>query len=231
VIDRGLNYGRTQIRRFLASADSPARILDLGAGGGDDLAIAGECWPAAELLAVEAHPEYCEGLRERGITVLALDVERERLPLDDESVDAIIVNQLLEHVKEVFWILHEISRVLRRGGSLILGVPNLASLHNRLLLACGRQPTANHNNSAHLRAFTRRDLLALLGCFPEGYELRAWRGSNFYPFPPALARPLAALLPGMAVGLFLDLRKRRSYAREYLDFPPTHRLQTNFHLG
>ena len=231
MVDRSLNYGRAEIGRFLAAAAQPRSILDLGAGGGDDLALAAARWPAAELLAVEAHPAARAALEARGYRVLRLDVERDALPLGDCAVDVVIANQILEHVKEVFWILHQVSRVLRVGGSLILGVPNLASLHNRLLLAAGRQPTANRNSSAHVRAFTLGDLLALLACFPGGYELVARRGSNFYPFPPQLARPLAALLPGLAVGMFLDLRKVRPYGREFLEHPARERLQTNFYLG
>ena len=56
-----------------------------------------------------------------------------------------IANQILEHTKEVFWIWHEIARVLAPQGQLILGVPNLASAHNRLLLLLGRQPTRDQD--------------------------------------------------------------------------------------
>jgi hypothetical protein len=52
-----------------------------------------------------------------------------------------------------------------------------------------------------------------------------------YPFPPVLARPLAAIFPGMAWGIFLRLEKQRPYYREFLEFPVRARLETPFFLG
>ena len=95
----------------------------------------------------------------------------------------------------------EFSRILKTGGKLILGTPNLASFHNRMLLLFGQHPTAQQSFSAHVRSFTLPDqkTLAEKGGFFR-FEKRA--GSNFYPFPPAVSKPLAKMLPGMAWGLF-----------------------------
>jgi SAM-dependent methyltransferase len=234
VIDRSLNYGRRNIGEYLlrASAGTMDVVLDIGAGKGDDLLLAREARPAANLHAIEVHAPYQQELRARGIAVHALNIERDRFPFEDGSVDVVMANQILEHVKEIFWVLHEASRILRVGGSLIIGVPNLAAFHNRCLLAFGRQPTCLQNQSAHVRGYTKSDLLALLdGPFPGGYELRKFGGSNFYPFPPLVARPLSALFPNMSWGIFLLLEKRRPYAREFLEHPVKHQLETNFYLG
>jgi SAM-dependent methyltransferase len=188
--------------------------------------------PDAKLHAIEVHRESAEYLAEQGIAVHNLNIERDSFPFPDRSMDVVLTNQILEHTKELFWIFHEISRVLREGGSLIVGVPNLASLHNRLLLMLGRQPSQLQNASAHVRGFTKSDILRMLATvFPAGYVLRNFGGSNFYPFPPALARPLAAALPGMAWGIFLRLEKRRPYSREFLEFPIRAQLETNFFVG
>lgn len=234
VIDRSLNYGRRNMGAYLrlAAAGRMEVVLDIGAGKGDDLLLARAARAEAALHAIEVHPPYQEALRSKRIEVHALNIERDRFPFDDGSVDVVMANQILEHVKEIFWVLHEASRILRVGGSLIIGVPNLAALHNRLLLALGKQPTCLQNQSAHVRGYTKSDLLALVdGPFPGGYALTKFSGSNFYPFPPALAKPLSALLPHMAWGIFLMLEKRRAYGREFLEHPVKHRLETNFYLG
>ncbi len=232
IIDRSLNYGRHRIRNFLSAAQPFQTVLDIGAGQGDDLMLARGVNATAALHAVEVHPAYAERLAGKGVQVHALNIERDRLPFADGSVDVVVANQLLEHVKELFWIFHEISRVLPVGGKLIIGVPNLAALHNRILLFLGRQPSPLKNNSAHIRGFTRRDLLQLLeSCFPAGYRLIRFGGSNFYPFPPIIARPLARLCPNMAWGIFFLLEKQRAYGRGFLDFPAAERLETNFYLG
>ena len=232
MIDRSLNYGRHNIKAFAKNLPKCESVLDLGAGQGADLAIAKRVWKNTKLFAIEAYEPYIEMLREQDVDVYSLDIEREFAPFDDASIDLIIANQILEHCKEIFWILHEVTRMLPTGGHLIIGVPNLASLHNRMLLLIGQQPSPIKSNSAHVRGFTKGDILTFLeSCFPGGYVLRGFSGSNFYPFPPLLAKPMARLFPTMAWGIFFLLEKRRSYNREFLDYPVSKQLETNFYLG
>jgi SAM-dependent methyltransferase len=232
MIDRNLNYGRHQIRRFLEDAAPFSRVLDIGAGNGGDLESARAVVPTARLQALEVNPPYIRNLREKGFETVQFDLESAPFPIEDGALDVIIANQILEHVKEVFWIFHEISRTLRIGGRFIMGVPNLASLHNRLLLMAGRQPTVIATASAHVRGYTRTDVLRFLeACFPGGYVLRGFGGSNFYPFPPVIARPLAALLPSMAWGIFFSFEKVREYDGGFLRFPGKNLLETSFYVG
>ncbi len=232
MIDRSLNYGRHQIERCFRQAGPYASVLDIGAGHGDDLLIARRINPEASIHAIEVYPDYAAELSAKGISVHRINIEQDRLPFSERSIDIVVANQVLEHVKELFWIFHEISRVLPVGGHMILGIPNLASLHNRLLLAAGRQPSPLKNNSAHIRGFTKGDVLNFLdSCFPSGYRLKHFGGSNFYPFPPLLARPLARLFPNMAWGIFFLFQKQREYNGEFLVFPVRERLETNFYVG
>lgn len=232
MIDRSLNYGRHHIKKFTQLSEPFTSALDIGAGNGDDLKLVRAVNPGAKLKAVEAYAPYAQELRRSGIEVFPANIERDALPLDEGQCDLIIANQILEHTKEVFWIFHEISRVLPVGGHLILGVPNLASLHNRLLLLFGRQPSPIKTASAHVRGYTKGDIMYFLqSCFPDGYYLKAFGGSNFYPFPPVFAKLLAAFIPTMAWGIFLLLEKQREYHHEFLDFPVKEQLETNFYLG
>lgn len=231
-IDRSLNYGRQVLRR-LATESAPFSVaVDLGAGHGDDLAMLADVSPGAALHGVEAFPPYQEELLRRGVVVHGLNVERDTLPFLDESVDLILANQTMEHLKDIFWVMHEISRVLRVGGSLLLGVPNLASLHNRILLAIGRQPSVIQNRSAHVRGYTRRDLIDFMDAgHPRGYRLAGWGGSNFYPFGATLAKPLAAMLPSLAWGLFTRFEKVAEYSGGFLSYPIEAQLESQFYLG
>lgn len=232
MIDRSLNYGRHVVADFLGAARPYESVLDIGAGRGVDLLAARKLEPSAALHGVEVDQGAYERLGQLGVHTYRCEIEREPLPLADGSMDVVIMNQVLEHTKEIFWILHEVSRVLSVGGTLILGVPNLASLHNRILLFLGRQPAAIQPHTAHVRGFTRSGLLSLLAiCYPGGYRLRAWAGSNFYPFPASLARLVARWLPSLAVGLFLMLEKARPYQGDFLNYLAQNRLQTNFYTG
>ncbi|MBF8964586.1 class I SAM-dependent methyltransferase [Pontibacter sp. FD36] len=233
MIDRDLNYGRHIIKSYLSSEGvGPKTVLDLGAGQGADLLIARHANPEATLHAVECYGPYIESLKSKNIEVHSLNIECDSLPFEDQSIDIVIANQILEHTKEIFWIFHEVTRVLKPGGKFIVGVPNLASFHNRLMLLFGSQPTSLKNNSAHVRGYTLPDLKRFVhSCFPNGYKISKFAGSNFYPFPPMLARPLASLLPSMAWAIFLMLEKKNTYTNEFLNYPITERLETNFYLG
>jgi SAM-dependent methyltransferase len=184
------------------------------------------------VVGLEAYAPYVERLREAGVEVVSCDIERDAFPFDADSVDLIVANQVFEHVKEVFWILHECARVLRVGGSLVIGVPNLASFHNRVLLAVGRQPTSLANWSAHVRGYSRRDLIATIDKpFPGGFRLVQSGGANFYPFPGALARPAARAWPGAAWAFFGRFEKSLPYDGSYLRWPVDQQLETSFYLG
>ena len=181
-------------------------ILDVGAGRGEDLLSVRKALPDATASAVESHPVSVAHLRPAGVEVAEVDIEHERLPFADESFDVVMCNQVLEHVKELFWVVSELSRVCKVGGRLLLGVPNLGSLHNRVALLAGRQPPAIHVFGPHVRGFTREGLRDFL---EAGDVLKVERtlGCNFFPFPPAVSRPLARLLPGMAVVSLFVVKK------------------------
>ncbi len=227
-----LNYGRKNIADFCRRAVPYETVLDIGAGYGDDLQLAQKYSPGTRMYAVEVNPIHARRLESSGIAVFPMNIERQRIPLEDRSVDLVIMNQVLEHIKDIYWVFHEVSRVLAVGGKLIVGVPNLASFHNRILLVLGLQPTCIKTNSAHVRGFTRGDILQFLNeVFPRGYQLRRFKGANFYPFPPWLAEPAAALFPSLSWGLFMLFEKRLPYHQEFLTAPVIQELETNFYLG
>ena len=52
------------------------------------------------------------------------------LPCKNESIDTVLSNQVIEHVREPWTMLAEIERVLKPGGTLILTAPHIWGLHN-----------------------------------------------------------------------------------------------------
>lgn len=233
MVDKSLNWGRRNIEKFLSNIHNGEIIVDIGAGLGTDLDISKKYFPNAQRIAVEAYPPYQQILFSKGYKVISLNIENEKLPFEDSSVDIIMCNQIMEHCKEIWWILHEITRVLKVGGSYIVGVPNLASFHNRCLLAIGEQPTSIQNQSAHVRGYTKKDFIKFLNSgFKGGYTLNQFAGSNFYPFPPSIAKPLASIFPTLAWSIFFEFKKQKNYNDNgFLVFPRTEKLETNFYLG
>ena len=219
-VDHHETYGPDVIRDFLKSTSCVDTALDLGAGSGRDLGFIHEAFPQAKLYGLEFLPENIEKLKSKNIETHKINIESERLPFADESISLCICNQFWEHTKELFWIFHEITRVLKVGGSLIIGVPNVASLHNRVGLLFGKQPTQAKSCSAHVRCFSKGDLLQFISeCFPGGYSLKKFSGSQFYPFPPRASKFLSSCFPTLSFSIFFLLVKEKSYQRSFLDYP------------
>lgn len=66
------------------------------------------------------------------------------IPLEDDSVDVIIACEIIEHLTSPYAFMKEVRRVLKKDGMLILSMPNLCSLKNRLMVLLGMFP----NNAA-----------------------------------------------------------------------------------
>jgi len=231
-VDHRESYGPQTMQAFMSMINPFQTVVDIGAGGGRDLCIAKTVCPDAKTIAIEASTEYARNLSGIVNEVKIIDIERDKLPFLDESIDLFMANQVLEHTKEVFWIIHEISRSLKIGGHFIMSVPNIASFHNRILLLFGKHPTQAKLCSAHTRTFSKKDTLNFFKvCFPGGYELSAFAGSQFYPLPKIASRVMAKILPNMSYSIFFMLKKLSPYKDEFIQFPIKARLETNFYLG
>ncbi|MGB6015568.1 MAG: class I SAM-dependent methyltransferase, partial [Nodosilinea sp.] len=194
-VDHGETYGRHILEKLVRSLPV-ATCVDLGCGHGSDLQIVLSQYPKAKCVGVDYGDWNTPALLTAGIQPISVNIEAEPLPLEPESVDLVIANQVLEHTKEIYWINHEIFRVLKVGGYLYLGVPNVLSLHNRLLGLFGVHPTCNKMISAHVRPFSKHDtLLFYRSAAKDLTQLTGFYGSQFYPFPKRLSRSLASTFP------------------------------------
>jgi SAM-dependent methyltransferase len=168
----------------------------------------------ATLAGVEIFDAPARQAEARGIDVARLDLEHDAFPWPTASFDVVVSNQVFEHLKNIWLPLSEAYRVLKPGGNLVISVPNLASLHNRVLLAFGRQPTSIRTFGPHVRGYTLRELIGLLE-LSGGLAVQRVRGVGFYPLPARLARPLASLFTDASHTPVVVARKERHH-----DVPP-----------
>jgi 2-polyprenyl-3-methyl-5-hydroxy-6-metoxy-1,4-benzoquinol methylase len=126
-------------------------ILDLGAGlGGYSLALA-ECGFA--VLALDVVPDYVE--RARGLGVDARLYDGGRLPLDDSSVDTVVLIEVLEHLEDPTVLLREARRVARR--NVLVTTPNCTQRFDPVPIEFGHMLDVDHK-----QFFTVDSLRALL---------------------------------------------------------------------
>lgn len=200
-----------RIGELLCRRVSPcASILDVGCGDGRKTLLWAKALgiSPANICGVEGYAAFREKAAE-SFRVECADLESDALPWASETFDLVVANQVLEHIKNIFHLMGELSRVTKVGGHLLLSTPNLASFHNRILLAMGRQPTPIQVFCEHVRGFTA-GALEEFALASGDFGREAFAGSGFYPLPPGLGQPLAILWPGGAVYTVLLLKRQKA---------------------
>lgn len=231
-----LNYGREIILKWVKltlqqSKLNHIKILDLGCGPEGDLINIQNHINSKnlQLYGIETYEPYIDILKSKNIKVIQLDIEKEIIPVKNNSVDIVIGNQILEHTKDIFWICSEVLRVLKPGGVFIVGIPNLAALHNRILLLFGAQPACIKPLSAHVRGFTKDGFLQFI--MKGGYfTLCNFAGSNFYPFPPQISKFLSKIFPTFSVCIFFLLERTKKRGN-FIKILREEKFETNYFQG
>jgi SAM-dependent methyltransferase len=172
------------------TVSSGGLLLDVGCWDGVNTLRYARVLGAAHIAGIEVFEEPMAAARRRGIEVAAIDLEKEPFPFNDAQFDVVVCNQVFEHLKQVFRPIDEIWRVLKPGGYLIYSVPNLSSLHSRLMLLAGLQPSSIRVFGPHVRGFTYASTREFL-TFHNNFRLVETVGVGFYPFP---ARPVGDAL-------------------------------------
>jgi ubiquinone/menaquinone biosynthesis C-methylase UbiE len=175
-----------------------AKLLDVGCWDGEmTLRYAAAAGINKEnVFGVEIVPAEAK-IAEKYFKVAVLDIEKDNFPYPDNYFDVLIVNQVFEHLKNIFRPISEIYRVLKTGGYLIFSVPNLSSFHNRILLLSGNQPTSIRAIGPHVRGYAAPEVMKFLE-FNNHFRVVKKLGIGFYPTLKPLTDLLARTLPGIS---------------------------------
>lgn len=172
---RGYFY-RMYLREALKHVEGHAPLEVLEVGCGDGVSFDGAESPPVQ---IDVSPTRLQRVRARGGRLVCADAYD--LPFGQASFELVLLVAVLEHTREPWRILREAHRVLRRGGRVIIVVPNDVSLSlGRLLLL--RFPVRYPD---HLTFFTPT-------------RLGRWLGSGFEVVE-------AKFLPFRRLGFFLNL--------------------------
>lgn len=191
--------------------------LDAGCGDGINLPlltqVLGQFAEECNVVALDRWEGRTKKAAEFGVAVVSGDVES--LPLEESSVDFVLLSHVLEHVSDPAVVLDEVKRVVRPGGCVLIAVPNegclLAQLRNRVLQRVILSTTD------HVHFFT---MASLAQQFEQDSDYRLlWKGregffvphlrlqSTFRNLPIGrwVLRWLATLLPSQSAGIAVSL--------------------------
>ena len=172
------------------------KILDIGCGDGSFIKKFEKC---CEVFGVDVSSRAVKIAKEAGITAYEVDVSREKLPFESEYFDIVYMGDVLEHLVNPDFAIHEVARTLKSNGSLVLSTPNLASWLNRLLLLLGIQPLFSEVSTlrnfgkfgrpdsfpvGHLRLFTYEALRVFLRF--HRFKIVNVEGSSYEGLPGVL---------------------------------------------
>src|SRR5262249_1119074 len=136
---RAIAQNNDHIAHALAERGPFHTLLDLGCDDGARTLVWAKAARSRELKGLEVVDDRAHMAEERGIEIARSDLG-EPLPYEDESIDAVVSNQVIEHLYDTDCFLAESRRVLRRGGVLVTSTENLASWHNLAALFLAWQP-------------------------------------------------------------------------------------------
>jgi predicted SAM-dependent methyltransferase len=140
----------------------------------------------------------------------------------------------LEHLSRPRNVLEEVHRLLRPGGLLLVTLPNVANLRNRLRLTLGRSPHPDSINtwfgpafSGHYREMTMQEVNETFSTFgfsvavskyteamhwntrfPDGRWGEYFRPNSMHQFAKLLYICVASAIPSFRYQLFVAGRKR-----------------------
>jgi SAM-dependent methyltransferase len=149
-----------RIPLFQAAIGRGKRVLDLGCRSG---ALTRHFLEGNEVVGVDVDRAALDKAAALGIDPVLANVE-EPLPFEDESFDAVVAGELLEHVRFPDAVVAEVRRVLRLPGVFAGSVPNAFRVQSRLRFLRGRPA---EDDPTHLHMYSPRQIHALLDMFGD----------------------------------------------------------------
>lgn len=190
-------YARPEVVALVPAA--AAKILDIGCAGGA-LGAGLKARSPCEVWGIEMHAPAAAAARERLDHVIEGDALGAEVELADQTFDAVIMADVLEHVPDTEAMLALTRRILVPDGRLILSLPNVRhwSVLRMLLGGEWRYADSGILDRTHMRFFTMRGAVRTLK--EAGFTVEHAAGTNVTSPPPeGFIEGLEAVMDGLSM--------------------------------
>jgi len=177
---------------------SPNNILDVGCGNGYRTVRIADYFNVhvKNVYGLDYNDDFIIACK-RIFNASKIDLETDDMPYEDNAFDLVICNQVLEHLKNYRKVIDDLIRVTKKRGYIVIGIPNLAHLINRIYLLFGIQPMCIHLDGPHVRAFTHESFIKMLASF-QRVKLMDCTGAIMYPLPFFMAKCISDYFVGLS---------------------------------
>ena len=110
----------------IIKSEKRGRVLDLGCARGSYSIKIKEM--GYDVVAADAHSDF---LYKDEIEFRLCDATK-KLPFPNDSFDYVLLVELVEHLRNPYFLMNEINRILRKGGKVILSTPNILNIKSRM---------------------------------------------------------------------------------------------------
>jgi len=186
----GFTYGAEERGEVFSKFISKGKkVLDLGCRDGALTKFYNE---GNEVIGIDIDRtalELCS--KNLGIKTVWLDLNNETLPFADQSFDAVVAGEILEHLYHPQLVIKEVNRILMNRGLFFGSVPNSFHIKNRFLFLLGK----DFEDKTHFHQFNREKIETLLSIFSK-VEIISFGGRILPIFPMWFSKRLVADIPG-----------------------------------
>lgn len=150
-------------------------ILDLGCGNGNIISLLKKRKKASYYGVDLSEKMIREAKKRVGKDVALTTADAMNLPFQDEMFDIVICNASFHHYTRPLTAVKEIKRVLKPGGTLVLGDPTCPALLRKLL-----NWGLHLSPSGDFRIYGKKDILPLFS--ENGFLVQNWKRLNYRSF-------------------------------------------------
>jgi len=122
ISDSSINLKRSIIEKFGIDKFVGKKILEIGVGGEGGLIVLLQ--QHNEVFGVDVSNAAIRNCKSFGVPAMKANMDKERLPFDDEHFEYIIAFEVFEHFSNPQFALEELKRLLKPGGNLLISTPS-----------------------------------------------------------------------------------------------------------